>query len=277
VENTRDRILQLIGYKGDNKKQFYEKTGLSNGFLDKTINPGADKLDKILTAYPDANLYWLVTGKGDMIASDKIAPNVAPIIAPNLKIEDTQLSFSAPKIITMSQGKENILFVNVKAAAGYLNGYADPEWIEKLQSYRLPGFESGTFRMFEVDGHSMLPTLKSRDRIIGKWCDINDIKDSYVHIVVTKNDGVVVKRVLNRIKKDGVLILKSDGNRYEYPDRIVDPEEVVEVWSGVGKISRDLSGPADLYSRLDDLEGRVAIVDDLKLKLDRFEKLLNGK
>lgn len=276
MENTRERILQFIGYKGINKKQFYAETGLSNGFLDKTINPGADKLDKILTAYPELNLYWLVSGKGEMIASNKIAPNVAPIIAPNGKIEGTQILMSAPKIITMSQGKENILFVPVKAAAGYLNGYGDPDYIESLQAYRLPGFDSGTFRMFEVNGHSMVPTLKSRDRIIGKWCDIQDIKDSYVHILVTRNDGVVVKRVLNRIKKDGVLILKSDGNRYEYPDMIVDPEEVVECWSGVGKISRDLSGPADLYSRIDDLEGRLAIVDDVKKRMADLERLLKA-
>lgn len=193
----------------------------------------------------------------------EIAPNVAPNVAPNGIIELAKPDFSTPKIITMSQGKENILFVPVKAGAGYLNGFGDPEYIESLQAYRLPGFDNGTFRMFEIDGQSMLPTLRSRDRIIGQWCDIKDIKDSYVHVIVTKNDGVVVKRVLNRIQKDGVLILKSDGNRYEYPDRIVDPSEVVECWSGVGKISRDLSGPNDLYHRLDDAEGRLAIIENL--------------
>jgi phage repressor protein C with HTH and peptisase S24 domain len=265
VENTRDRILQFIAYKGDNKKQFYVNTGLSNGFLDKTINPGADKLDKILTAYPDLNLYWLVTGSGDMVASEK----TAPIVAPNGKKERSQITISTPKIVSIdSHKKENIVFVPVKAAAGYLNGYGDTEFIESLQAYRLPGFEQGAFRMFEINGHSMVPTFKSRDRIIGKWCELDNIKDSYVHVVVTKDDGVVVKRVLNRIKKDGVLILKSDGNRYEYPDMVVDPHDVIECWSGVGKISRDLSGPADLYSRLDDTEGRLAMIENL-LKINK--------
>jgi len=264
VENTRDRILKFIGYKQVNKAQFYAETGLSNGFLDKTANPGTDKLDKILTAYPEINLYWLVSGHGEMIRGEEIAPNVAPIIAPNDKKEPHQITITTPKVITVDfQKRENIVFVPVKAAAGYLNGYGDPEYIESLQAYRLPGFESGSYRMFEVNGHSMMPTLKSRDRIIGKWCELNNIKDSYVHVVVTRTDGVVVKRVLNRLQKDGVLILKSDGNRYEFPDMIVDPDDVMECWSGVGKISRDLSGPADLYSRLDDAEGRLAMIEQL--------------
>jgi phage repressor protein C with HTH and peptisase S24 domain len=264
VENTRDRILKFIGYKEINKKQFYVETGLSNGFLDKTINPGTDKLDKILSAYPEINLYWLVTGHGEMVRGKEIAPIAAPIIAPNDKKQPHQITITTPKVVSIDlQKRENIIFVPVKAAAGYLNGFGDPEYIESLQAYRLPGYDSGSFRMFEVNGHSMMPTLKSRDRIIGKWCELDNIKDSYLHIIVTKSDGVVVKRVLNRIQKDGVLILKSDGNRYEFPDMIVDPDDVMECWSGVGKISRDLSGPADLYNRLDDAEGRLAMLENL--------------
>jgi phage repressor protein C with HTH and peptisase S24 domain len=264
VENTRDRILKFIGYKQVNKAQFYAETGLSNGFLDKTANPGTDKLDKILTSYPEINLYWLVTGRGEMLRTKETAPNVAPIIAPNDIKEPHQITITTPKVVSVDVNKkETIIFVPVKAAAGYLNGFGDPEYIESLQAYRLPGFENGSFRMFEVDGHSMMPTLKSRDRIIGKWCELANIKDSYVYIIVTRNDGVVVKRVLNRIQKDGILILKSDGNRYEFPDKIIDAGDVMECWSGVGKISRDLSGPADLYSRLDDAEGRLAMIENL--------------
>lgn len=86
METTRDRLLKYIKYKQLTKSQFYAQTGLSNGFLDKTINPGSDKLDKILRAYPKINLYWLVTGAGDMEVNydmeGKTAPIAAPITAP---------------------------------------------------------------------------------------------------------------------------------------------------------------------------------------------------
>lgn len=109
----------------------------------------------------------------------------------------------------------------------------------------------------------MMPTLKNRDKIIGKRCELVDVKDSGVYIIVTRNEGIAVKRILNRIEKDGVLILKSDGNRYAYPDLMLDPADVIESWAGVAKILRDLSASNDLYTRLDDAEGRLAKIENL--------------
>lgn len=62
-----DRILQIIEYKEISKRQFYIKTNLSNGFLDKVKDIGVSKVEKILQAFPDINPIWLVTGKGDMV------------------------------------------------------------------------------------------------------------------------------------------------------------------------------------------------------------------
>ncbi len=278
METTRDRILQYIEYKGSNKSQFYVKTGLSNGFLDKTTNPGTDKLDKILTAYPDLNLYWLVTGKGEKEVSQKVAPKIASIVAPNDVKSNVPAIFEGPKVVTIDKaGKDNIVFVPIKAAAGYLNGYADPEYIETLPAYRIPGFETGTYRMFEVKGDSMEPTLSEKDKVIGRWVELADVKDSYLHVIVTRERGAVVKRVLNRLKTDGVLVLKSDGNRKLFPDIIVEPDDVLECWRGAGYFSKNLAGPHELYTRLDDVEGRLAIVDDYKQRLEAIEKLLKGK
>lgn len=64
-----DRILQIVEYKESSKRQFYIKTELSNGFLDKVKDVGASKLEKILNTYPDINPVWLLTGKGEMLIS----------------------------------------------------------------------------------------------------------------------------------------------------------------------------------------------------------------
>jgi len=63
----KQRILQFIDFKGINKNVFYKKTGLSNGFLDKTGSIGVDKLEKILNSFPEINVEWLITGNGQMI------------------------------------------------------------------------------------------------------------------------------------------------------------------------------------------------------------------
>jgi hypothetical protein len=42
--------------------------------------------------------------------------------------------------------RENIELVPVKASAGYLNGYGDPEYVAELPKFSLPMFGQGTFR-----------------------------------------------------------------------------------------------------------------------------------
>jgi hypothetical protein len=67
---TTERILQYLDYKGINKRQFYLKTGLSNGFLDKVKDIGSSKIEIIIYCYPDINPMWLLTGKGKMILQE---------------------------------------------------------------------------------------------------------------------------------------------------------------------------------------------------------------
>lgn len=171
-----------------------------------------------------------------------------------------------PLVITVdSQGNENVVLVQVKARAGYLSGYSDPEFMEKLPAYRLPGLNHGTFRLFEVDGLSMYPTLNSGDLVICSNVEqISVVRDDRVHVVVTKTDGVVVKRVLNRLKTDGKLILKSDNykDRDLYPPIVCDPSDILEIWYATGYISRQMRPPAEMYTRLVDLEGRFTLLED---------------
>ncbi len=65
--NAKERILQFVDFKGISKREFYLNTGLSNGFLDKVFNIGSDKLEIILSKYPEINPAWLLTGKGIML------------------------------------------------------------------------------------------------------------------------------------------------------------------------------------------------------------------
>jgi transcriptional regulator with XRE-family HTH domain/signal peptidase I len=172
-----------------------------------------------------------------------------------------------PQVITVApDGDENILYVPVKARAGYLLGYGDPEFVESLASFRLPGLNNATYRMFEVDGPSMAPTIMSGDRIIGEWVNgIDGIVDNHVHVVV-HTGGVVVKRVQNRVKESGKIYLKSDTvmHRAEYPVVELDPEDIKEIWYGRLKLSSDFTEPSDMQYRLADLEADIM---DMKKKM----------
>lgn len=199
--------------------------------------------------------------------NSEIAENTAIFELPGNQAQAGKFQFQAPKIITVDTlGNENVLMVPVKARAGYLTGYSDPEFVSSLPAYRLPGLNNGTFRLFEVEGLSMYPTLHSGDLVIASNVgQAKDLRDDRVYVVVTKNDGVVVKRVLNRLATDNKLILKSDNykDRDMYPTIVVDPEDILEIWYATGLISRQMRPPAEMYNRLIDLEGRLTLLESI--------------
>jgi transcriptional regulator with XRE-family HTH domain len=131
--------------------------------------------------------------------------------------------------ITVNDMNEELIeIIPTEASAGYLKGYADPEYIEQLQKIKLPFLPTGTHRAFPIKGDSMLP-VKDGSFIVAKFIeDVDDIKDGRTYIVLTKEDGLVYKRVYNRIKDRKSLLLYSDNKKYApYEVKI---EEVLEVW-----------------------------------------------
>lgn len=63
----RDRIVKYLDFKGISKYKFYQDTGLSNGFLDKSGGISVNSYEKICSAYPDLDVEWLRTGRGGML------------------------------------------------------------------------------------------------------------------------------------------------------------------------------------------------------------------
>lgn len=139
-------------------------------------------------------------------------------------------------VVTVDQDqKDNITLVPHKAAAGYLNGYADPEYVQELSSFRLPMLKQGTYRAFEISGDSMLPIMPGTI-VIGEYVeDLNDIKNGKTYILVTQREGIIYKRAFNYIKDNGKLFLVSDNRQYA-PYQI-EAGEILEAWSAKAYIS----------------------------------------
>jgi transcriptional regulator with XRE-family HTH domain len=168
--------------------------------------------------------------------------------------------------ITVDQeNNEYIELVPQKASAGYLNGYADPEFIEELPRFRLPMLNTtGTHRAFEIKGDSMLP-IASGTVIIGRYIeDWSEIKDGTPCIVVSQNEGVVFKRVYNKIQNSASLRLHSDNpvfDPYEVP-----VEEVNEIWEAKAFISSTFPIADFSLSKL------TSIVMDLQQEVIKLKK-----
>jgi len=268
LTNIKERILHIADLKGFGREEFFEKIGMSYGSFKGTAKKrplNSDALENILTIIPDANLYWIVSGEGEPVKNEKeytIDNN------PNNVVNESH----TPQLITVdSQGNENTVLVPVHAQAGYISGFGDPEYLSTLPTYRLPRLNNGTYRMFEVKGHSMEPTLHSGCIVVGEFCENwHDIKDNQIYILITE-DGIVVKRVINRLEKYGNLFLKSD-NRSEFPSYILKPEEIKEVWKVSLAMLFNLLDPSNLFDRINDLEADVTILKQNTIKQDNIKR-----
>ncbi len=154
------------------------------------------------------------------------------------------------------QSRNNIELVPLRAAAGYLNGYADPEYIRELPRFKLPMLRQGTYRAFEVSGDSMLPIVPGTV-VIGELIeDISTVKNGKPYVLVTSREGIVFKRVFNYLQESGKLFLVSDNRQYA-PFQI-DGADVIEVWTAKAYISVEFpDGQASGDLTMEQLAGMV--------------------
>jgi transcriptional regulator with XRE-family HTH domain len=166
-----------------------------------------------------------------------------------------------------STERNTIPFVPVKAAAGYLAGYADPEFVDELNTFTLPMISGGNYRAFEIVGDSMLPT-PSGSIVIGEKVDnLEELKPNNACIVVSRNEGVVYKRVMKNNRGKGKLTMVSDNPQYE-PYQ-VSAEDVLEMWQAQFVIAR-----ANTQQRWD--VGQLAsLVSNLQQQVTTLKKKMN--
>lgn len=138
--------------------------------------------------------------------------------------------------------EENIELVGEKAKAGYANGYADPEFISVLPTFRLPFLsKERKYRAFQVSGDSMHP-IPEKSWVIGEYVqNWNLIRNKHAYILLTLDEGVVFKVVENRIKTDGILVLHSLNPFYKPYDLPV--IQLREAWKFVTYLSSELPEP----------------------------------
>jgi len=141
-----------------------------------------------------------------------------------------------------TDNEENIELVGEKAKAGYTTGFADPEYIRILPTFKLPFLsKQKKYRTFQITGDSMLP-IPDASYVTGEFvADWNDIKNHQAYIILTREDGIVFKVIENRIRQNRKLILHSLNPLYEPYELPVN--EVKEVWKFVNYISSEVPPP----------------------------------
>ncbi|MEQ8547597.1 MAG: S24/S26 family peptidase [Cyclobacteriaceae bacterium] len=262
--NIFDKIMLFASHRGiKNASEFASILGYSSPEKlyrlkrKPDAKPSYEILQDIANKFEDFDFHWLLNNDSPLDgykSADTLSPNINE---PPPNYTDKII----PSVVTVDKHNEdNVVMVPIKARAGYLLGFEDPEFISELPSYSFPGIRNGTFRAFEVEGHSMSPTLMSGDFAICEWVEgFGQITDDRVYVIVTKNDGILIKRVINRIEKYEFLLAKSDAtvNREMYPSIKIPPSEIAEIWYVRSYMSANLSSPSDIYTRINELEAQV--------------------
>jgi phage repressor protein C with HTH and peptisase S24 domain len=174
------------------------------------------------------------------------------------------VSESVPQRVDLS-GQPVAYKLNVRAAAGLAANVDNAAYFADLPTQALNEADvgRGTFICLEVEGDSMNPTIYNGDWIIARRIDNNPvdvIKDDRVYVIVTSN-GVIVKRVLNRLMRRQQLYIKSDNREFESYN--LPAEDIVQVWEAKGLMRFNFSNRRDeIAMRVGDLE--IAIQDILK-------------
>lgn len=156
----------------------------------------------------------------------------------------------------MATADRNLIhFVPVKAAAGYLTSYADSEFIDELNTFTLPMLSGGHYRAFEIVGDSMMPTPSGSVIVGEKINGIEDVKNDMAYIVVSRNEGIVYKRIVKNNRSKAKVTLVSDNPSYQ-PYQI-NTEDIVELWQAqvvIGKVPTqqrwDVNSLASLVNNL---------------------------
>ncbi|HTE29314.1 MAG TPA: LexA family transcriptional regulator [Chryseolinea sp.] len=223
----------LRGQQGLTQKQLAEKLGLKQAAIgayeeERATPPLASLLD--LTKIFNVNLDDLVrhdlSKTGDKERRTMASGRPRDVLA----------------ITVDSHNRENVELVTQKASAGYLSGYQDVEFVKDLPKISIPVLpRNKTYRAFEIQGDSMLP-VQPGSIIFGEYLEeVEAVKNGKLYVVVTKQDGIVFKRLFNFSGDNARLLLVSDNR--QYPPYTVDAADVLEIWFAKAFFSNHFPDP----------------------------------
>ena len=186
--DTKSNLLIFIKGKNLSKTDFYKKTGLSNGFLDKGGSVTSANLETILNTFPEISLDWLVTGRGPMLRSD------------------------TPVAQRTTEPGAGIPLIPINAMAGVFTGEQVVLELE-CDRYVVPVFKDAEF-LITVKGSSMVPKYNSGDIVACKRMPLDTFFQWNKVYVLDTEQGPLIKRV-KKGSTEETLTIFSDNPSYE--------------------------------------------------------------
>lgn len=195
----------------------------------------------------------------------------------SLGSDDTFIDIGNQRVLFPIRVDENnndvIEVVTQEASAGYLMGYSDTEFIANLPIMSLNFLPTGKHRAFPIRGDSMHPWVKDGDVVVGEYMEgVERVRNNKCYIILTKEEGLVYKRVFTSKLEEGFLTLSSDNKAYQ--PYLLHLSDVLEIWEFklnlcIGQYEEDEINPVSILN----LMRSVGIeLKDLKTRVQNLEK-----
>ena len=220
----KERMFYLIEKEGINPNQFYTKSGLGNGYLDKVGDSfRKPTIEKIRKSFPHWNIDWILSEKGEPISVS------------------TSKNIDVLEAIPINQNYIiNVPLVNQYAQAGYLCGYEDAAYMATLPTipFIVDHEAQGNYVAFEVKGDSMNDRTEDSylegDRLLCQEIQSHLWVTSKLHIrkwdfVIVHQEGILVKRIIDHNVDSHTITIHSLNDMY--PDRVIDLAEVKQIFN----------------------------------------------
>ena len=244
VDSAQSRLAAWFAYKGLNANMVAQQLGYANSSKIYKIlqgtNPGFDTLVEFLKAWPDLSPDWLILGQGAMVrggATD--APKHS------LTLHQAVRGDKVVVVTVDDKGNENTVLVPIPAQAGYSLAHNEAVYLKQFGTYKIPGFERGEFRAFEVSGDSMAPTINHRDVVVASRVEeLRLLEPGEVYVVVT-GESVMLKRIKNRLRASDAEVLLHSDNAHRLPYGM-ETRDIIELWRVRGYVSSYIPSAPDI-------------------------------
>jgi phage repressor protein C with HTH and peptisase S24 domain len=204
MSDIGNRLTKFASHLNISIRAFEMKSGLSNGLIGKVISKngslGIDKVSKILYSFPELNVEWLLTGKGEMIQPFQLRGN-------------QRLIKTEPGAHGVVEGIEDyslgIPYYDIlPASAGNLTAFLDQA---KPTSYiNLPQLKD-CIAILPVYGSSMKGVVEPGDLIaIKEILTRNEFDPAMPYLVITEEHRMV--KYLHVDEKDDNVIWAESTN-----------------------------------------------------------------
>ena len=124
-------------------------------------------------------------------------------------------------------------------------GHNEAVYIQQLSNFKIPGFDRGEFRAFEVAGDSMMPTINHRDIVVAVRVDeLRLLHPGDVYVVVT-GEMVMLKRINDRVRTNDLEVTLYSDNHHRKPYGM-ETADILELWRVVGYVSSYVPSAPDI-------------------------------